>query len=80
MEAIAWFLIAGPLLLGVYGLAVLLNLFGATSSEVSFYKGREDWFPVLSGDLPSTHRMVGGVLVAFGAMMIVAILRMGILG
>jgi len=80
MEAIAWFLIAGPVLLGLYGLALLLNLFGATSSEVSFYKGREDWFPVLSGGLPSTHRMVGGVLVAFGAMMIVAILRMGILG
>lgn len=80
VKAIAWFLIAGPLLLGLYGLALVLNLFGATTSQVSFYKGREDWFPILSGGLPSTHRLVGVILVTFGVLFMVAFLRMGVLG
>ncbi len=79
MEAMALFLIAGPVFLGLYGLALLLNLFGATSGQVAFYRGREDWYPVLSGGQQSTHRLVGAVLAVFGAVMTVAVVEMGVL-
>ncbi len=75
----AWFFLLGPLLLGGYGLALLLNLFGANSDMTKFYKGRADWYPILQGDSKNTHRVVGAVLTAFAVFMGVAFWGMHIL-
>ena len=76
---IAWFLLLGPLLLGLLGLALLLNFFGTTDDMARFYRGRGEWFPVLQGDEKSSHRMIGAVLLAGGVLTAVAFLRMGVL-
>jgi hypothetical protein len=75
----AWFFLMGPLILGVFGLMLLLDLFGATSDMARFYKGRGDWYPILQGDKPGTHRLVGGVLLVAGVVTTIAFIRMGVL-
>ena len=76
---IAWFLLLGPLILGLVGLGLLFNVFGTTDDMVDFYKGRGDWFPVLEGDEKKNHRLVGVVLLLGGIITAVAFLRMGVL-
>ncbi len=75
----AWFLLLGPLILGLVGLALLLNVFGTTDDMVDFYKGRGDWFPVLQGDEKTNHRLVGAVLLVGGIVTAVAFMKMGVL-
>ena len=75
----AIFLLAMPVTLGFYGLALLLNLFGATTNETNFYRGRGEWFPILDGDKKSTHRLVGGVLVLISVVSGLAIVFTGVL-
>jgi hypothetical protein len=76
---VAWFLLLGPLILGVMGLALLLNVFGTTDDMANFYKGRGEWFPVLEGDQKSSHRLIGAVLLVGGVVTAVAFFRMGVL-
>ena len=76
---VAWFLLLGPLILGLVGLALLLNVFGTTDDMVNFYKGRGEWFPVLEGDEKKSHRLIGAVLLVAGIVTAVAFLRMGVL-
>jgi hypothetical protein len=76
---VAWFLLLGPVILGLVGLGMLLNVFGTTDDMVDFYKGRGDWFPVLQGDERNNHRLVGAVLLLGGVVTAVAFLRMGVL-
>ena len=74
----AVFMLAMPVLLGLYGLALVLNLFGAASSETDFYRGRGEWYPVLDGDQQSTHRLMGSVMLGISAVSIAAIVATGI--
>jgi hypothetical protein len=74
----AVFLLAMPVLLGCYGLALVLNIFGATSSEASFYRGRAEWYPILDGDQLSTHRLAGLAMVVISGVSIAAIVATGI--
>jgi hypothetical protein len=76
---VAWFLLLGPVMLGLLGLALLLNVFGSTDDMARFYKGRGEWFPILQGDEKSSHRMVGAVLLVGGVVTAVAFFRMGVL-
>ena len=76
---VAWFLLLGPLILGLVGLGLLFNVFGTADGMVDFYKGRGDWFPVLQGDERKSHRLVGAVLLIAGILTAVAFLRMGVL-
>lgn len=76
---VAWFLVLGPLILGLVGLAMLLNVFGTTDDMVDFYKGRPDWYPILQGDEKKSHRIVGAVLLVGGVVTALAFLRMGVL-
>ena len=76
---VAWFLLLGPLILGVTGLAMLLNVFGTTDDMAKFYKGRGDWYPILQGDSPGTHRVVGAILLIAGIVTTIAFVKMGIL-
>ena len=73
------FLLLGPFLFCLLGLALLLNAFGSTDGMASFYKGRGDWFPILQGDEKSSHRLVGAVLLVGGVVTAIAILKMGII-
>ena len=75
----AWFFLLGPLILGLFGLMLLLNIFGATTDMAKFYKGRGDWYPILQGDSPGTHRLVGGVLLIAGIVTTIAFVKMGVL-
>ncbi len=75
----AWFFLLGPLILGGYGLILLLNIFGATSDAAKFYKARGDWYPILPGDDRATHRLVGGILVVFAIIITVAMIGMHVL-
>ena len=75
----AWFFLMGPILLGVYGLTLLFNVFGATSDLARFYRGRGEWYPILEGDSKGTHRLVGAVLTAFAVLMGLAFWQMKIL-
>jgi hypothetical protein len=75
----AWFLILGPAILGLVGLAMLLNVFGATDDMVDFYKGRGDWYPILQGDEKKSHRMVGAFLLVCAVITGVAFIKMGVL-
>jgi hypothetical protein len=75
----AWFLILGPVILGLVGLAMLLNVFGATDDMVDFYKGRGDWYPILQGDEKNSHRLVGAFLLVAAVVTAVAFLKMGVL-
>jgi hypothetical protein len=75
----AWFLLIGPLILGLVGVALLFNAFGSTDDMVDFYKGRGDWFPVLQGDEKRNHRLIGAVLLVGGIVTAVAFLKMGVL-
>lgn len=74
----AVFLLAMPVLLGCYGLALVLNLFGATTAEANFYRGRGEWYPLLEGDQKSTHRLVGFAMALISGISIAAILATGI--
>jgi hypothetical protein len=76
---VAWFLILGPLILGLVGLAMLLNVFGTTDDMADFYKGRGEWFPILQGDEKKSHRLIGAVLLVGGVLTALAFLRMGVL-
>jgi hypothetical protein len=76
---VAWFLLIGPLLLGLVGLGLLLNVFGSTDDMVNFYRGRGEWFPILEGDEKKSHRLIGAVLLIAGIITAVAFARMGVL-
>jgi hypothetical protein len=78
-QMLAWFLLLGPLLLGLLGLFFLLNIFGASTGMANFYKGRGELFPVLEGDSPSTHRMMGALLLVAGIITTIAFLKTGVL-
>jgi hypothetical protein len=54
-----------PGLMGAYGFALLFNLFGQTSSMVEFYRGRDDWYPILDGASTATHRFAGWSMLSF---------------
>jgi hypothetical protein len=75
----AWFFMLGPLILGLFGLMMLFNVFGATDDLTEFYKGRGDWFPILNGDEKATHRLVGAILLAAGVITTIAFVKMGVL-
>lgn len=75
----AWFFLLGPIILGVWGLTLLLNIFGTTDDLSRFYKGRGDWYPILQGDSKSTHRIAGAALLSTGIVLTAAILGMHIL-
>jgi hypothetical protein len=75
----AWFFLIGPIILGGYGLLLLLDVFGATSDLERFYKGRGDWYPILPGDSKATHRVVGAVLLVFAVVTTVALWGMHVL-
>ena len=75
----AWFFMLGPLILGMFGLMMLLNIFGATDDLTDFYRGRGDWFPILNGDEKASHRIVGAVLLAAGVVTTIAFVKMGVL-
>lgn len=75
----AWFFLLGPLLLGLVGAMLLFNIFGATNDMTDFYEGRGDWFPILNGDEPASHRLVGAVLLVAGILTTIAFLKMGVL-
>ncbi|MFN2464407.1 MAG: hypothetical protein ABR573_10970 [Candidatus Dormibacteria bacterium] len=73
------FMIAGPVILGLYGLVLLFNIFGTADREVEFHRGRGDLHPILDGDQQLTHRLVGGVLLLFGVVMSWAFIQMGLI-
>jgi hypothetical protein len=75
----AWFFLIGPIILGGYGLLLLLDVFGATKDITNFYKGRGDWYPILPGDSSGTHRLVGAILVVFAIVTTIAFWGMRIL-
>jgi hypothetical protein len=75
----AWFFMLGPLILGLFGLMMLLNIFGTTDDLTEFYKGRGGWFPILNGDEAATHRLVGAILLAAGIISTIAFVKMGVL-
>src|ERR1700716_2897129 len=75
----AWFFLMGPLILGLFGLMLLLDLFGTTSDMARFYKGRGDWYPILQGDSKGTHRVVGAILLVAGIVTTIAFVQMGVL-
>jgi hypothetical protein len=72
-------MVLGPLILGLVGLGLLLNIFGSADDMVNFYRGRGDWYPVLQGDERKSHRMVGAVLLVAGILTALAFLKMGVL-
>ena len=76
---VGWFLLVGPVILGLTGLALVLNVFGTTDDMADFYKGRGDWFPVLEGDQKTTHRLMGMIMMVGGIVIAIAFLKMGIL-
>jgi hypothetical protein len=76
---VAWFLLLGPLMLGLLGLALMLNVFGTTDDMARFYRGRGEWFPILEGDEKASHRLAGAVLLVGGVVTAIAFLKMGIL-
>ena len=76
----AWFLLLFPIALGIYGFALMLNLFGATDDMATFYHHeRANWFPILQGDSRGWHRFIGFVLAVFALAMGIAFWQMGIL-
>ncbi len=74
----AVFLLAIPVVLCIYGVALMLNIFGATTAEVDFYRGRGEWYPLLDGDQMATHRLVGLALTLIAGISIAAIMATGI--
>lgn len=74
----AVFLLTMPVVLGCYGLALLLNLFGASTSEAAFYRGRAEWYPILDGDQKATHRLVGLAMAVISGISVAAIVATGI--
>ncbi|MEA2681778.1 MAG: hypothetical protein QOK05_106 [Chloroflexota bacterium] len=74
----AVFLLTMPVVLGIYGLALVLNLFGAASNETDFYRGRGEWYPILDGDQKATHQLAGLVMVLISGISIAAIVATGI--
>ena len=67
-----------PVLLGFYGLALVLDLFGVASSEANFYRGRAEWYPILDGDELATHRLAGLVMLLVSVLSAGAIVATGI--
>jgi len=57
-----WILFFLPFLLGLYGLALMLNLLGAADDLVNLYRGRPLWYPILDGESRSVHRVMGSLL------------------
>jgi hypothetical protein len=57
-----WILYFLPFLLGLYGLALVLNAFGAADDLVNLYRGRPLWYPVLDGESRTVHRSMGAIL------------------
>jgi ABC-type phosphate transport system permease subunit len=74
----AWFFLVPPIIIGVWGLILLLNIFGTTNDLSKFYKGRGDWYPILQGDNKSTHRVAGAALLSTGIVLTAAVLGMHI--
>ena len=74
----AIFFMTIPAVLGIYGLCLAFNLFGSGDAETRFYKGRGDWFPIMDGEVLSTHRIVGFAMFVISVVTIVAMLATGI--
>lgn len=65
MTAFAWLFLLLPWLAGLWGLGMLLNLFGMARRESEFYRGRGYWYPILDGEETFTHRLAGALLLCF---------------
>jgi len=65
MASQAWLLLVFPWITGLWGLLLMLNIFGRARREANFYKGRGYWHPILDGEDPGTHRLMGAILFAF---------------
>jgi hypothetical protein len=74
----AWIMLIIPVLMGAYGLALLFNLFGQTTSMVEFYRGRDEWYPILDGSSSATHRFAGWSMVSFAATLTILFFRLGL--
>ena len=57
-----WILFFLPFLLGIYGFALMFNIFGAADDLVNLYRGRPLWYPVLDGESRVVHRTMGAIL------------------
>ncbi|HXA42545.1 MAG TPA: hypothetical protein VNV65_06495 [Candidatus Solibacter sp.] len=75
----AWIMLIIPVFMGAYGLALLFNLFGQASSMAEFYRGRDDWYPILDGDKTSTHRFAGWSMLSFAVTLTFLFWRTGLL-
>ena len=72
---VCWLLFFPPFLLGLYGLALMLNLFGAADDLVNLYRGHPLWYPILDGESRLVHRVMGSVLFAAGVVFTVVFTR-----
>ena len=72
-------LLVMPWALGLYGAALVLNLFGVTTAEARFYHGRGAWYPILDGANRGTHRLAGLFLVIFAGLTTLMMWSSGVL-
>ena len=72
---VCWFLSIPPFLLGLYGLALVFNLFGAADDLVRLYRGHPLWYPILDGENRMVHRVMGAILLASGVFFTVFFFR-----
>ena len=57
-----WILFFLPFLLGLYGFALMLNIFGAADDLANLYRGRPLWYPILDGENSTVHRAMGAIM------------------
>jgi hypothetical protein len=63
-----WYFLVIPVIMFVWGLVWVTNIFGSADKEARFYRGRPEWFPILEGDQQGTHRIAGiAMMVLSGA-------------
>jgi hypothetical protein len=72
VSAQALFLLAPTVLVGSFGAAMALNIFGIADQEAAYYRGR-DYYPVMNGSRVRTHRFTGLLLATFAVFVVLSL-------